>query len=478
MKAAGIEQIVIVLGYKREMFQYLKDKYNVELVFNPLFNIKNNIASILCAKQYLKNTYLCVSDCFYMENPFHTYEYQSSYVGYVSDRQEEEMYAFIDEENKIIGMSKAEAEGNVLLGHCFWNKEFSEHFIEVASEKEKTGEYDKRFWEWLVKDHLESFPDLYFKEYKKGEIFEFDYFEQLRQFDRAYVSHSHSDIIRNIKLVFRCDEEDIMDFRTVEEGMTNTSFIFKIDGTDYIYRHPGDGTENIINRKNEKNSLIKAKAIGIDPTYIYMDVEEGWKISKYITHFREPDYADFEDSKKVISVLRKLHSSHVQVDYGMQPWEDSLKMEKLLKEKDHSCFAEHEELKKKISSIYHKTIGDGIKKCFCHGDTYKPNWMILDNGDVILIDWEYSGFSDPGIDIGYYIVDAMYKEEDARKFIREYLGNSYDEAKEFHFMAYVAIIAYYWFVWAMYRQSCGADTEEALKNWHFMAKKYADLLSA
>jgi len=22
--------------------------------------------------------------------------------------------------------------------------------------------------------------------------------------------------------------------------------------------------------------------------------------------------------------------------------------------------------------------------------------------------WEYSGFSDPGIDVGYYIVDAMY----------------------------------------------------------------------
>ena len=31
----------------------------------------------------------------------------------------------------------------------------------------------------------------------------------------------------------------------------------RIDGTDYIYRHPGDGTENIINRKNEKTSLIK-----------------------------------------------------------------------------------------------------------------------------------------------------------------------------------------------------------------------------
>lgn len=34
--------------------------------------------------------------------------------------------------------------------------------------------------------------------------------------------------------------------------MTNTSFIFEINGVDYIYRHPGDGTDSIISRKNEK----------------------------------------------------------------------------------------------------------------------------------------------------------------------------------------------------------------------------------
>ena len=100
---------------------------------------------------------------------------------------------------------------------------------------------------------------MYYKEYTPGTIFEFDYFEELRQFDTQYLSHTHSGIIRNIKLVFRCDEEDIVDFRNVSEGMTNTSFIFKIDGVDYIYRHPGDGTDSIINRRNEKTSLIKAK---------------------------------------------------------------------------------------------------------------------------------------------------------------------------------------------------------------------------
>lgn len=95
---------------------------------------------------------------------------------------------------------------------------------------------------------------------------------------------------------------------------------------------------------------------------------------------------------------------------------------------------------------------------------------------MILIDWEYSGYSDPGIDVGYYIVDAMYDFDEADRFIREYLQDSYTETRYFHFMAYTAIIAYYWFVWALYRESCGAVMGEALENWRAMAEKYVDYL--
>ena len=89
-------------------------------------------------------------------------------------------------------------------------------------------------------------------------------------------------------------------------------------------------------------------------------------------------------------------------------WEDALDMEKLLEKKDPVCFVQYEGLKNSIGQLYKMTLGDGVKKCCCHGDTYKPNWMIRPDGSVILIDWEYSGYSDPGIDVGYYVVDAMY----------------------------------------------------------------------
>lgn len=478
LQSAGIKNITIVLGYKKEMFYYLQDKYGVKFIINDAFNIKNNIESLYLARKELKNTYICVSDSYFVENPFNQYEFQTFNAGVSVSENMYEMYVDTDANGRIVLMQEARDQGQILLGHAFWRKEFGDAFIALAEADREIGKYNNSFWEWMVKDNLQYMPPMYFKEYASGNIFEFDYFEELRKFDTHYLGHTHSEIIRNIKLVFRCDEEDIADFRNVSKGMTNTSFIFKIDGVDYIYRHPGDGTESIISRRNEKTSLIKAKQLGVDPTYIYADVNEGWKISVFIPEFREPDYESFEDSKKVLSVLRKLHGSDVKVDYGMKPWEDSLDTEKLLISKDPNCFKPYEELKEKIGRLYQMTIGDGIQKCFCHGDTYQPNWMLKPDGDVILIDWEYSGYSDPGIDVGYYIVDAMYEFDKAEEFIKEYLQDKYNETTRFHFMAYTAIIAYYWFVWAMYRESCGAVMGEALTNWRTMAIKYADYLLA
>ncbi len=473
---AGIRDITLVLGYKKEMFYYLEEKYGVKFIINDSFLIKNNIESLYLARNELGNSYVCVSDSYFVENPFNQFEYQSFNAGVTVHHETPEMYVDTDSDGRIICMEKGREKGQILLGHTYWNAEFSEAFIRFAEKDRSIGKYANAFWEWLVRDQLDELPPFYFREFADGNVFEFDTFEDLRQFDTQYLGHTHSEIIRNIKLVFRCDEEDIADFRNVSKGMTNTSFIFRIDGVDYIYRHPGDGTESIISRRNEKKSLIKAKEINIDPTYIYADVNEGWKISVFIPEFREPDYGSFEDSKKILAVLRSLHSSGVRVDYGMRPWEDALDTEELLRKKNPECFKEYEDLKHKIGLLYQKTIGDGVEKCFCHGDTYQPNWMIRPDGSVILIDWEYSGYSDPGIDVGYYIVDAMYDFDEAERFIREYLQDSYTEKRFFHFMAYTAIIAYYWFVWALYRESCGAVMGDALTNWRDMAEKYVDHL--
>ena len=38
------------------------------------------------------------------------------------------------------------------------------------------------------------------------------------------------------------------------------------------------------------------------------------------------------------------------------------------------------------------------------------------------------------------------------------------------------ILSYYWYVWALYREACGAIMGESLYNWHVMAKRYSRYL--
>ena len=470
---AGITDITVVLGYKKEMFFYLEAKYGVKFIINPSFHIRNNIESLRLAKDVIGDSYICSCDDYFVSNPFRSEEPFSVYAGQSVGYKTNEMYVDTDADGRIINMEKGRSEGSILLGHSFWSEDFSREFFALAEADRPVGRYNNSFWEWLVKDNLAVLPPFYFKEFPQGCIHEFDYFEELRDFDESYVSNSNSSIIANIRSVFGCSDEDITDFRCINEGLTNTSFIFRTGGEDYIYRHPGEGTEKIINRRNERTSLVHAKALGIDPTFIYMDIDQGWKISRYVPEFREPDYGSAADGGKVAEVLRRLHASSVKVDYGLRPWEDALAIEALLKASDPRCFEPYEALKKRIGQMYEDTLDDGVQKCFCHGDTYKHNWMFEPDGNVILIDWEYSGWSDPGIDVGYYIVDAMYDAATARAFIREYLQDDWNERLEAHYLSYTAIIAYYWFVWALYREMCGADMGESLGNWLQMARVYS-----
>ena len=65
LREAGINEIVIVVGYMKEKFEYLNQKYGVILVENKEYNIRNNHSSIYAAKQYIKNSYICSAECAY-----------------------------------------------------------------------------------------------------------------------------------------------------------------------------------------------------------------------------------------------------------------------------------------------------------------------------------------------------------------------------------------------------------------------------
>jgi CTP:phosphocholine cytidylyltransferase-like protein len=68
---AGIPKVIITVGYKKDKYLYLKEKYeNITIVENTEYMIKNTISSFYAAKDYLRNEncLICESDL-YISDP-------------------------------------------------------------------------------------------------------------------------------------------------------------------------------------------------------------------------------------------------------------------------------------------------------------------------------------------------------------------------------------------------------------------------
>ena len=476
---AGIRDIVLILGYKKEAFFYLESKYEgVKIVINPAYNVKNNTYTLYCAKDYIRNSYICSSDNYFAVNPFTDYVYRSYYSAIHVTKKTNEWYMMPDAKGNIAKVQIGGKEGDIMLGHVYWDHAFSEAMLSILEADQSVGAYDQALWERILMENVKKLPPMEIKLYPKDTIFEFDSLDELRTFDRYYVNDTHSRIMKNIASVLGCEQKDVLHFRAIKEGITNTSFVFEAKGKKYVYRHPGEGTEAIISRRHEKKALELARAVGADPTFLYMNGEEGWKLSSFVEGIRIPDYASFEDSLRVISVMRQLHDKNLSVDWSFDPWEEACRIETILREeKGGIADREFDVLKASVKSCYDRCKGDGVTPRFCHCDTYASNWMLTKDGKTILIDWEYAGNADPGCDVGSYIMDSMWQPDEAERFIRAYCGDAYNETLRFHYLAYTAILSYHWYVWALYREACGVVMGDSLYNWHVMAKRYANCLN-
>ncbi|MDO5117577.1 MAG: phosphotransferase [Eggerthellaceae bacterium] len=107
----------------------------------------------------------------------------------------------------------------------------------------------------------------------------------------------------------------------------------------------------------------------------------------------------------------------------------------------------------------------------CHNDFYAPNFLVHPEG-VDLIDWEYSAMSDYASDLGTFICCSDYGIPEAEDVIREYFQRDPEPAEMRHCMAYVGLSAYYWFVWALYKERTGDPVGEWLYLWYRMAKTF------
>ena len=147
LQEAGIYDITVVVGYKKELFYYLKDKYNVSIVDNEEYHIYNNTSSLMKVLDKLGDTYICSSDNYFTKNVFLENEEQAYYSAIYIDGKTDEYCIQYDKENTITEVIIGGENSYVMLGHVYFDKNFSKSFKEILKNEYKNEETRKKLWE-------------------------------------------------------------------------------------------------------------------------------------------------------------------------------------------------------------------------------------------------------------------------------------------------------------------------------------------
>lgn len=476
LQEAGISDITVVVGYKAELFDYLVDKFNVSLVLNEDYNQYNNTSSIIRVINKLENTYICSSDNYFPENVFLNKSSESYYSALYAEGTTGEYCITTDAQDNIISVTVGGKDSWYMVGHVFFNKEFSDRFREIMIEEYSNEETKKGYWEDVYIKHINELPLMKIHRYNPHDIEEFDSLEELRLFDEKYINNTGSKIFQNICSVLQCEEKDIDKINVLKKGMTNCSFAFTCnkDGNKYVYRHPGSGTEAFISRDSEYFSMQIAKQLNLDSTFVYMHPTEGWKLSLYIENARILDYHNPKELEQAVQLLARLHDANVQSEFSYRLWDqanDFLEKLQVLKKDNTSDFYL---LNDKIKELFELADQDGWSECLNHCDALAANFLINEKDEMTLIDWEYSGQGDTAQDLGSFIACSDMNYEEALFAINKYLGHKATAEELRHYLAYTAIASYCWYLWAIYQEVNGIDTGDFLELWHNYAYLYSE----
>ena len=461
---ANINKIYVVIGYMKEKFFYLEQKYpQVKLIVNNTYGKYGNIYSLYNSREYLSNTFICFADQYFLKNPFlsenkdnHSYRLCS----YMEGNFREFSIDYSDADI-ITGCYVGGEDKMAMIGPAYFNENFSKKFRELLEKEINNFGISTMFWEEFYALHIKELT-LFMKKINLEDIVEFDDIDDLRQFDSDFLLNVDSEIIENICNVLKCHPNDIKDITVIQAGLTNVSFKFTVDKKEYVYRHPGGTADNLIDRPTEVYLQNKAKELELDKSLIYID-PSGWKLSYYIQNIIPCDILSNElQMKQVMESLHKTHAIPISDEVKMfDNIKESKRLMTLASKTKGNLFKEFEELIAKIDLVdeYVKKEREdyGIELVVSHHDVYEPNFIATSDEDFYLIDWEYGGINDPINDVCSIITRYDYSEETRDFLLESYYGRKLTPLEYRHAKGQAISNAFYWMNWGLFKGSIGEE---------------------
>ena len=235
LQETGIEDIIVVVGYKAEMFAYLKDKYSVEIVLNNDYARYNNTSSLIRVIDKLDNTFVCSSDNYFPKNDFVREASDSYYSALYAKGRTEVYWLTVDSNDYISNVHVGGSDAWYMVGHVFFAHEFSEAFRRIMIKEYENEDTKHGYWEDVYIRNISRLPLMKINRYEEGEILEFDSLDELRMFDKSYCEDTRSSVVKQISIQFGVMESDIHAFKNIKHQGDYLLFQFMVGESRYQY---------------------------------------------------------------------------------------------------------------------------------------------------------------------------------------------------------------------------------------------------
>ena len=461
----GIKNIYIVVGFMKEQFEYLIDEYDVELIVNEKYTSKNNLHSLYLASDYLANSYIIPCDIWTDRNPFSKHELYSWYM--VTDLVDDESDVRVNRKRELVMVSNGKG-GNSMIGISYLTKKEADIVRQRLQEFDKNKRYDNVFWETTLYEGDRMIVPA--KVVHASDFVEINTYEQLRELDDES-NHLKSDAINVIVETFKVNSKDIVDIEVLKKGMTNRSFLFTCKGRRYIMRIPGEGTEQLINRQEEAEVYQMIAGRGICDNVIYMNPNNGYKITEFIEDSRVCDIENVNDLELCMEKLQEFHKMKLKAKHTFDIFRQIDFYESLWGGQS-SIYRDYTKTKENIFSLREYVDAHKEEYCLTHIDAVPDNFLFTSDGNVRLIDWEYAAMQDPHVDIAMFCIYAMYDRTQVDRLIDIYFNGNCRSEVRIKIYCYIAACGLLWSNWCEYKRSLGVEFGEYSLRQYRYAKEY------
>lgn len=188
-----IYEVHIVVGYLKEQFQILTDKYrNVNIIENPYYAVYNNISSLYMARDYLEDAIILDGDQIIYNEKVLEPDFERSGYNAIWTNQRTDEWLMQVENGTVISCSRDGGEqGWQLFSISRWSekdgKKLRKHLEEEFDEKQNRQIY----WDDVAMFcHFDEY-DLGIRPMESGDVLEIDSYDELIKIDKNYVTNTH-----------------------------------------------------------------------------------------------------------------------------------------------------------------------------------------------------------------------------------------------------------------------------------------------